>query len=192
MKLRPNILVPTLIAALAAVGFRVLFTPSQEAPRRESTYVEAGKDYYVAIVLLEVAETNLDGSSWDEYNGTAPDPFYEVYWRGTRIFKSPLREDSLLAKWSNLELNLANLALKGGKASIDSLVTAARITIRSGEGIEFKIFDSDLVSQEAIGEENFSTTDLKVGDTTYEYQNSPIKRMILRVADLSKMPDITK
>ena len=192
MKLRPGVFVPTLIAAIAALAVGAIRSQVPVRTQVESTAVKQGRDYYVAIVLLELEETNLEGASWDEYNGTAPDPFYEVYWRGTRVFKSPVREDSLLAKWSNLELDLADLALKGGKTSIDSLVKAARISVQSGEGLEFRIYDSDLVTHELIGEENFSTTDLRVGDTTYDYQNSPIKRIILRVADLATTPDITK
>jgi hypothetical protein len=154
--------------------------------------VSLGKDYYVSVAVLEVAERTPEGESWDRLGGSAPDPFYEVEWRGTRIFKSPVREDSLLAKWSTLGLDLKGLALQGGTTSLDTLVQAARITISKGDSLDILFFDSDVVTSDPIGQISFDTTDLRLGDTTYEYEGSSVKRVMVRVTDLAQTPDVTK
>ena len=193
MKKRLEYFVPTLIAFLTATSYVALKTSLFSAVKQPASHsVQIGKDYYVAVTLIELTEHNPEGEPWDEYNGTGPDIFYEIYWKGTRIFQSVVKEDSFVAKWSNAEIDLAKLAFEGGATSLDSLVQGARLNIKQGEDIELRVSDSDVVKDDLAGTKIIKTTDLLVGDTTYEYSKPGIKRLILRVSDLSQPPDVSR
>ena len=84
---------------------------------------------------------------------------------------------------------MAKLAISRG-TSIDSLVQAARLNIQPGESIEIVVYDSDVLKNDLAGKKFFASPDLKLSDTTYEFSEPGIKRMILRVQDMSQPPDV--
>lgn len=154
------------------------------------SHVELGKDYYVSISLIEVSEKAPDGSSWDSTDSSAPDVYAEIYWRGNRLYQSTTKENTFLAKWSVAEVHLKDVLLKGAKTSVDDLIQAARLHIRSGETIQIKVFDSDLFQDTLIGEVSFPLTDLLVGEQTFSYSGSGLLRLGVRVNDMSQAVDV--
>jgi len=81
------------------------------------------------------------------------------------------------------------LALIGEKTSVDDAISAARINIKDGESIEVRAYDADLLENTLAGVKTFQLTDLKLGDTPYEYPEPGIKRLVLRVNDMSQAVD---
>ena len=184
--------VPALIALASALGYTAAIgRPAGDSIAQIPAQVVTGGDYYVSIPLIELSEYDSDGNSWDHNNGTGPDIFYEIFWKGHRIFKSGVKEDSFVAKWSNVEVDVAKLALSRG-TSIETLVQAARLNVQPGESIEVAVYDSDLMADDLAGRKTFASTDLKLGDTVYEFSDKGIKRLVLRVQDMSQLPDIAK
>ena len=188
-------IIPIAIVGLAAAGFYYLeLLPQQTASgaaKQSKTVI--GKDYYVLVTLVELSKSNLQNESWDEYNNSAPDISVEVFWKGQRVYRSSTKTDSFVAKWSNAEFDLIGMALSGKSTSVDEAIRAARINIRSGDEIEVRVYDEDLLGiKEEAGRKRFATSDLTIGDTTYSYKEEGIKRIILRVLDMDSPPDMFK
>ena len=192
MKIKLDCFVPALIAALAAGGY-VLVKPSRlPSSGSPQNKVQLGRDYYVSASTIELTELDSAGSAWDTLTGSAPDMYYEIYWKGTRVFSSTTKDDSFLAKWSNAEIDLKKLALNGGTTSLDNLIQAARLNIKENESIEVRVYDSDLVESHLAGIKTFPSKDLVIGDTSYEYTEPGIKRIVLRVSDMSNPVDVAR
>ena len=191
-----SLLVPACIVVTTGLVYtsfvRSKTSASNVAVSTETSNVQIGKDYYVSIALLELSERDREGQAWDSYNNSGPDIFVEVYWKGSRVYRSTTKEDSFVAKWSSAELDVRKMALTGQTASLDGLIQAARINIRSGETISIRAYDADLVDSDEAGERSLRTTDLKIGDTTYDYAGPGIRRMVVRVADMSEPVDVTR
>lgn len=177
-------------AIVAVTGMVFYLTELVKNPTEQQRVLQGG-DYYVFVSLVELTEQNGAGEAWDLYNDSAPDIFVEMFWRGQRVFQSTTKEDTLIAKFSNTEVDLLNLALKGGRASLDETVHAARITVAEGETLEIRVYDSDLLGRaEPAGVRSFQTVDLLVGDTTYVFDEPGVRRIILRVLDMKGTPDL--
>lgn len=191
MKRILSYLVPTCIVAIGGASYltiRSFQSPQVAAPDR----VVLGRDYYVTATVIEVTEQNSAGESWDTYNSTGPDLQYEIYWRENRIFKSETKSDTFLGKWSNAELDVKKIAVNRGVTSLDSLQQGARVNVRTNEQIELRVYDSDAVDRELVGTQSFALPSLIIGDTTYQYKEPGIKRIVLRVRDMSLPPDVIR
>lgn len=186
-------LLPLLLAAAAGAGmFALGIAPDfngSAPPPPSNPPVTVGKDYYVTVALLELSEKDAAGNPWDSLDESGPDIYVEIFWKGNRIYKSTEKKDTFIAKWSNAELNLRSVALTGKSTSIDDTISAARVNIKPNESIEVRAYDADLLDNTLAGVRFFRMTDLKVGDTQYEYQGPGIKRIILRVNDMSQPVD---
>lgn len=164
-------------------------TESWSTPPPPAASVEVGKDYYVTVALAEVSALAPGGKAWDAVDDSGPDIYFEIWWRGSRVFKSSTKENTFIAKWSNGEVNLGRLALSGGKASMDDLISGARINIQARDLIEIRVYDADLLGDTLAGEKEFTTATLRIGDTTFEYAEGAVKRLVLRVTDMSQAVD---
>jgi len=188
-------LIPILIVLLtgACFYFFEIRLSSTKVLRKEAPQVTLGRDYYVTASVVELTPKNAKDESWDKYNNTAPDIYFEIYWKDQRVFQSTTKEDALVGKWSNAEVNIIDMALKGKSASVDAAIRAARINIAKDEKIEIKVYDSDLLgTEELAGSKRFLTSELRIGDTPYIYQQPGIRRLVLRVMDMQQTPDVLK
>jgi hypothetical protein len=113
--------------------------------------------YYVLLDLVEV-----EPSDWD--NGSPPDLFYRVRWKGQEVFESATKDDTLVAKWSNAALRINDVV---NSVSIDDSIKAARITARKGNEVEFLVYDADVGSDDLVGSWTVRVGDLKVGDEAW-------------------------
>ncbi len=150
--------------------------------------VTLGRDYYVTVSLVELSPSDGD-SLWDPVDESGPDIFVEAYWMGNRIYRSTTKEDTFVAKWSNAELSLRDLALKGSNTSMDDLIRAARVNIRKDETIEIKVLESDLLTSSVAGTFTLTTSELFVGDHTYESPSGGVRRLTVRVLDMQNAVD---
>ena len=181
--------IPVVCAFLAAAIYLIIahereLNEGGKAVGYSGEPVEEGGDYYVAVSLVEVAPTDKNGSSWETLGSTAPDPYVEIWWQGTLVFKSSVKEDTLIASWSDTELSLRDMALLGKKVSVDDVRQGARVNVRKGEMISFKIYDEDNISDTLIGEQSMAVTELRLGDQVLTPTGSSIRRMVIRTLPL--------
>jgi hypothetical protein len=184
--LKPAIIVAIIGATMYSTGLGGISGSGTPGPRA----VEVGKDYYVTVALLEFSENDQNGEAWDHYNETGPDIYVEITWKGKRIYKSTTKEDSFVAKWSNAEFDLREMAIKGRTASMDDVIHAARVNIKDGEDIVVSAYDDDTLKSDLAGEKVIKLSELKVGDNLFTYDTPGIKRMILRISDMSEPVDV--
>lgn len=176
-----------LIIGLSMYGAGLNGTKAAGSPEKR---VEAGKDYYLTVALLEFSENDLQGVTWDHYNDTGPDIYVEITWKGKRIYKSTTKPDTFIAKWSNAEFDLRGMAIKGRTASMDDVINAARVNIKEGEEIAVSAYDDDTIKSDLAGEKVFRLSDLKVGDNLFVYDTPGIRRMVIRISDMSEPVDV--
>lgn len=172
------------VAAVALVFLLPKTSPAVVADNR----LKEGESYYVLLSKIEVEARQADGDGWDSSEG-APDIFYEVRWRDTKVFESSRKDDTLVAIWSNSELGLTDLT---GGVSIDGSIKAARITARAGESIEFVVYDQDdLTPNDVIARVSVAVETLRVGDTPIASGAARVNVRVLRV-DGVKLETLTR
>ena len=192
LKLLSIFLLPTIIATAVAIGFYGNGQPSNPNQLAELDFVEEGREYYLFIPSLEVAALKSSGKSWDSWPESAPDPYVEVYWRNQLAYRSSVKKDSFIAKWSNTEVKLAELLLSE-KTSLEDTLAAARIKIEPEGELLIKILDRDpLGSDDLIGSFAVKLEKLKIGDQTISRPTEGIGKITLRLVRLSDTPDILK
>ena len=191
-----HLVIPFVVVALSALGVhlatRARFDHNGPAGAGVTKFVDAGKDYYVFVRLVETAATDEQGKAWDSTNESAPDLRVDIEWRGQRVYRSSVRQDSLIAKWSNAELDLQQIALNGGTASLESVLQAARISIVAGEALTISVFDQDLPmgDGELAGRFAVQTSSLQLGEQTLVNPTPALKRVVLLTSSLDAPPQI--
>lgn len=148
-----------LVVALAGGGVLYLGQGARaSAPQAPPiSGVEEEVHYYVLLDLIEV-----EPGDWD--NGSPPDLFYCVRWQGQEVFRSATKDDTLVAKWSNVALTPGDVLRA---VSIDDSIKAARITARKGDVIEFAVYDTDVGRDDPIGSWTVPVEKLRVGDQAW-------------------------
>ena len=95
-------------------------------PGAEGTKLGIGEDYYLCPVLIEAApgrlakswfEDKLESKAWD-INGTAPDIQCNLTWNGNVVYTSSPKADSLIATWSPVGTDVANLISTGNMPAV--------------------------------------------------------------------------
>ena len=177
-------IVGTTLAILALCGLPFLLWPADGAPPPRAPEgpagVEAEKHYYVLLAVVEVEPEKRPGKPWDS-GGSAPDLYYEIWWQGTEVFESATKSDTLVARWTNVAVDLKDVA-KG--VSLDDSIKAARIAARPGERIEFRVYDEDLAGHDLIGRFDVAVDDLTVGDQAWTNPGGRLKSVTCRVLPL--------
>ena len=106
----------------------------------------------------------VEPSDWDT-NGSPPDLFYRIRWKGHEVFESATKGDTLLAKWSNAALSIDDVVRS---VSIDDSIKAARITARKGDTVEFLVYDADVGRDDLVGSWTVDALALVVGDRSFD------------------------
>jgi len=169
----------TSLLAIAAVAGIYLAArsrlPEREAeapasPEREGTELIEGMDYRVMVAVARIKPEKPDGGKWDSGSSSnaAPDPFYEIWWRGNRVYESHEVEDVLVASWSNVALPELYALLTGAKLSLETIKEGALITARLSDAIDIRILDDDPIHDDVIEEFTIGMTELRVGDQLRE------------------------
>ncbi len=177
--------------------------PGGAPPRDEGgrVLVREDQDYYLLVPVIELFPVNRKGNKWDVFDGSAPDIYYEVEWKGTRIHKSSTKEDDLIARWMPIGVNVMD-AIKSGKIQIDSVVGAPIVNLSApeDEALIIHVFDGDVMARERAASIRIKLTELVEGDNRFVFEHSEsctVKRMIVRLVSLNKplaevVEDITR
>ena len=151
--------------------------PDDPGPPR----LREGEHYYVLLSVIEVAARDADGDAWDKVGGEAPDLFYEIRWQGQKVFEASVKDDTLVAKWSNVAVDLGDVV---HAVSLDDSIKAARITARAGEALEFVVYDHDVTSDDLIARWSVPVADLRVGDQRWSEPDGQVISVTCRVIPL--------
>lgn len=166
---------------LALVGGAGFFIHRSNAlgstPRQEQMAIAVNDHYLVYLASVEVEHAKLSGSKWDLTDG-GPDIRYDVYWRGNRVFRSSVCDDTLLALWDQSEIGLRDL-VQG--VSPERSAKAARITAQAGETIEFRIVDDDTFDDDEVGRWTVAVDSLHVGEQVWNAPAPGVVRAVCRV-----------
>jgi hypothetical protein len=166
------------IAVVAGVGLLVHGSGLLGAtPAKDPVAVAVDDQYVVFLSQIEVASGTADGGRWDVRDG-GPDVRYDIYWRGNRIFRSSVRDDTLVARWDQDELGIRDL-IQG--MSPERALKAARITAQRGDMLEFRVLDADLMADDEIGRWEVPVESLRTGDQTWDAPAAGIRQARCRV-----------
>ena len=149
-----------------------------------------GKEYMIYILKMEVAPTKSDGKAWDA-RGSAPDIYYQLYWKGNRIYESDAKKDSLIANWIPIGLDLKDTILQGG-VSVDQAVKLPIIKRdskdESSDELIFKVIDDDVAGDDEIETLRIYISKLNAGDNVFDYKDKEghgVRSAVIRVIDNS-------
>lgn len=180
----------TLGGAVAVGQYRVAEPPPAAQMEPAGRPVSLDRDYYLSVRLVEVSDRNPDGTPWDSWSDSGPDIFVEIFWKGSRVYRSTTKRDTFVAQWSVSELRLGELALAGGRTSVDDLIQAARVHIRPEDTVTVRIYDADLLRSTLISEKTFRLTDLHEGEESFSFDAPGVIRLGLSVRAIGDPVDL--
>ena len=196
-------LVPFLIV-LAAAGLYWFITAEQEEDQNEinsnsekklSGSLIDGQTYYIFASEIEVFPTNLEDEGWDR-GEKGPDIRYRILWKGNAVFESITKDDSLIADWSGLSIELNWKDLLGKSVSPDDVIKAARIRFEKNEKIEIIVKDVDIASDDDVGRHEILLNELSIGKNEIKLKKSTsnaIRSISLRILPVgSDLQDLAK
>ena len=185
-------LVPVFLV-LASAGLYWFFSPRGEgggdgplvdgSAQSLGTKLVNGKTYYLFASLIELYPKNLEGENWDLGDG-GPDIRYRVLWQGNEVFKSKVKDDSLIADWSGLGVELEWSDLLGKKFSPDEIIKGARVRSTDDQHVAVEVVDGDVADDDEAGRVEILFKDLRLGTNEFKYEktsDSAIRRVVLRV-----------
>jgi hypothetical protein len=169
------------VATIAGVGGIALLLKRagvlEVTPGSPDAAVAVDDHYLVFLSQIEVESGPTGGGKWDLTDG-GPDVRYDIYWRGTRIFRSSVRDDTLIARWDQEEIGLRDLV---SGVSPERSSKAARITARHGETLEFRVLDSDTFVDDEIGRWEVAVDSLRTGEQVWNAPAPGIRQATCRV-----------
>jgi len=193
-----TLLVLVLCVIVSAIGLAIFLKkgakdPDANKPKNGAVGVGNlvdGKEYMIYIHKIEVAPMRSDGKAWDA-RGSAPDIYYQLTWRGNRIYESDTKKDSLIANWIPIGLDLKDTILQGG-VSVDQAVKLPIIkrdkSDESTDELVFKVIDDDLAGDDEIETMRVYISKLNVGDNVFDYKGKSghgVVKAVIRVIDNS-------
>ncbi|MFP6901032.1 MAG: hypothetical protein VCA36_08815, partial [Opitutales bacterium] len=159
-----GVLVPVLLV-LGSAGFFWWYSEQKNTetngeephspPVATSGKLVEGQTYYLFASEIELYPTDLEGKPWDG-GDNGPDIAYRMLWQGNEVFSSDTKDDSLIADWSGLGLELKWSDLLGKKISPDSAIKAARVRMEEGGRILIEVEDVDLTDDDEAGQYEIS------------------------------------
>ena len=143
----------------------------------------SGQTYYIFASEVEVYPTNSENEPWDR-GEKGPDIRYRILWKGNEVFESETKDDSLIADWSGLSLQLDWRDITGKSISPDEAIKAARVRFEENEKIEFVTEDVDVAADDSVGRHEIKLDELSIGKNQIKLNKSTdnaVRRITLRV-----------
>ena len=166
---KPLPIAAMIVAGLAAFGggagvVYMLMSGAPEPAAIPEPKLAVGELYHVFVESLEMAPRGPEGEPWD-VDDSAPDPGYEIHWKGQRVFESTEVTDSLIARWSGMKIGFETAAalITQGKADPAQVVDAALMRVEEGAGFVLHFSDRDVTTDEAAGQVEVAWSDLVPG-----------------------------
>ncbi len=150
-------------------------TPSGSPTRR--TLVRSGADYYAHVKLVELASSPQDDDAWDT-GGGAPDINYKLFWNGTLVFESAQRDDTLIAEWDLLRLDLKDAILRG-EVEVAAAVNAPLVHAGDGGVLTIEVWDDDVMSSDQAGRFDLPLATLEEDVNELTFDAGGVRRLVL-------------
>jgi hypothetical protein len=125
----------------------------------------------------------VEDESWDQ-GKKGPDIRYRLLWKGNAVFESITKDDSLIADWSGLSIELNWKDLLGKSVSSDDAIKAGRIRFETGEKIEIAVEDVDVAADDDVGRYEIEMEKLSIGINEFKFKkttSNAIRKITLRV-----------
>lgn len=177
-----SLLIPVLVV-FAFGGFYWIINSNNEPQSGDPTYsgkdgttrqgLVKGQTYYLFASEIELYPTNSENDPWD-IGENGPDIRYRIIWQGNQVFESEEKDDSLIADWSGLSLDLEWHDLMGKTISPDEVIKAARIRYEKGGVVEIVVEDDDLTNDDDAGRAEIELDDLMVGKNEFKLKKTSI------------------
>ena len=140
------------------------------------------KTYYLFATMIQLYPKNLENEGWDLWDN-GPDVSYRVLWQGNEVFKSDVKEDSLIGVWSGLSVKLKWSDLLGKKFSPEDVIDGAKVRADAKGHVVIEVKDSDVVDNDEAGSVEIPFENLREGANVFDYEksaDSAIRRITLR------------
>ena len=145
-----------------------------------------GQTYYLFASEIELYPTNLENEPWDG-GDNGPDIRYRILWQGNEVFQSEEKDDTLIADWSGLSLDLEWGDLMGKTISPDEAIKAARVRYEKGGVVEIVVEDDDLTDDDDAGRKEIELDDLVIGKNEIKLEKTSINAV--RRINLRALPN---
>ena len=155
--------------------------PADSTPR-----LTAGRDYYLHVKLIELAERGPDGKAWDSVDGSGPDVCFSLTWRKNVIWKSAEKPNTLIGSWDFMSVDLRQILTSKGRTDLEGLVNAPIVHCDAGGVVELKVWDNDTVGSDDAGAMTIRLDELRPGENTLAPQadkSNAVRRVVLAVID---------
>ena len=142
-------------------------------------------------VEIELYPNKQDGKPWDR-GEDGPDIQYQIKWLGNEIFESTVKDDSLLANWSGLQIDLKWSDLLGKTLSPNEAIQAARIRYETKSSVEIVIEDNDLAKDDLAGTIEIDLESLRVGKNSRAFPKdagNSVRSIIINVLPIDSSID---
>ena len=194
-------LLPVLLVAAAGAGYWYLQADAPGRPTAETApevagppTLEPGHDYYVFARTIELYPTRSDGSEWDRIGGEAPDIGYEIVWHDQVVHPSPVRDDTLVAIWDPIRVDLREALMQGQIELASTLNQGAVINVDPDQPdatLTIVVTDHDALGlgNDRAGVVKLRLADLLIGDNRLQFEqttDNAIKRIVLRTTDTNQ------
>ena len=171
------------VVGCAAAGWwlfdqQALVARAEVSAVEQPTTVQAGRDYYVHVKLIELHPRRPDGGKWEPRGKYAPDIQFALYWNGTQIFESAKRDSRLIAEWDLLRLDLMD-AIRSGQVEVASAINAPLVNIAAGGVLRIEVWDVDVAFNDDVGSFEVPIGELHEGLNTLTFPESGVARIML-------------
>ena len=179
-------LIPLALILVAAGLYLLIWGDRKPRPHEtdEPATAIVGQDYYILIRTIELFPQRPDGEDWDR-DGSAPDIRYELLWQDNVVFKSKERQNTLIASWDALALDLKT-AILSGQIDLGGAIDAAIIHLEVGTEVVLNVWDADLMNHDDAGSFPLRLDALSLGDNIIEFEattDCAVKRIVVRMID---------
>ena len=165
-----------------------------ELPGTGPPTLRVGADYYLFAKTIELYPRRPGDRPWDRMGDSAPDVQYSITWQGHVVFESTIREDTLLATWDGISLDVRKALLEGEVEPGQAVNRAALINVTADGKVILNVWDKDTVGfgSDGAGEVRLKLTELFEGDNIIALDPSAsngIKRIVLRATGTDQPMD---
>ena len=150
---------------------------STGSPDADSRGVRPGADYYAHVKLIELRGGPEEGESWDT-GGGAPDINFKIFWNGTLVHESSQRDDTLIAEWDLIKLDVKDAILKG-EVEVATGINAPLVHAGDGGVLTIEVWDDDVMSSDRAGRFDLPLATLDEGLNELSFDAGGVKRLVL-------------
>lgn len=140
------------------------------------------KIYSIRLKNASVPPRRSDNKKWD-VDSSAPDCYYQIWWRGNKIAESSVVKNSLLPAWSKETINIHDIISTG---EISARYNSVRIKAGKDDKIIVFLYDNDWLNSDDLAlKAHLELNKLHVGDNIIKIGEIEINLNIVPVTEES-------